>query len=1382
MSLVGKLLGILPVLAVVMLLVATFGNAGTASAGEPYTRALTTTLTDGTVVTVEASTDAIPEGTTLEAKAIDNDAITEAVTAAAKADGTELTSVKAIDITLRDAAGNELEPSAAVKVTLSELGMNETGLSVYHVTAPDGNEAQATNADDLNVEKVESSTTDANEQVFQAESFSIYAIGETARLKVNFHQIDGAVKTIYVTKKDLENDKVNDIVYDPGCGTLTGKQVFKGWTTTENWALDEKGNVPEGKDIEGVRATVTTKLNSLTADDTLDFYPIVVKTFKVTYRDANGVAVHTDEVTVKDRDVPYTVNYAYTSDAAEFRFDGWDTSSKAETAVYKNPYTDEEGTEHKDTITFTSSSTTDVDLYAVVTPGIWITFDGHETGASYTAPVFVQYGQSVNDATAPNKIADPTCPGWTFAGWFEDDLNNKAFDFEAKIPTGTKNMTLHARWNKNTTADYTVNIWLQNATDASKYDFYQAYTVENATVDQGAIENGVKVVNTPGNDNSYVVLYATVGNDDTAIAIQPGYNADTMSDIKLPFHLKSYTDVTVNPDGKTVMNVYYDRTVYTLTFASGYQQVWRPISTAADPSSVPGVTKETTGFWPFTRTTYYYTDANGDMHELQDRGGWYQYNWGYYENVPSNAKTIKALYGQNIADQFPIPGYKDASWTAQNSKYFSSSKQLSILSVMPAEDTTFQSYIYKGDSSYPFKFYFQTLPGVSGNESHAGMTFSGGEKYTIKSDGLSATKNEDWIDFEGFDRYDSTPSFDNGDSVRLTSGTGISFYYTRKSYQIVYTDGATYKAPGTSVADRIAELEHVQISDPASVLYEQNTSAYSKAPGSPEAPTKDGYVFAGWYDDTACTQPHDFDAQMPAHNVTVYAKWIKTQYQVTIHDGSASGNEYAGGYHNPSYVGYDGTVEEPQVNRGPEWEFVGWYVDEACTQPFTFGYHLNKTTEPTLGIDAETPSPDNYVAGKMDLYAKWRHVLVGADGMTVVYDALDGNKVKGAQTHTDQQKYEEGATASATSAATYKDDTQKFQYWDLQRWDSATNQYVSTDTKVYPGDTFDVKYEYARQTANDDNTEDHPSYTYTVMLKAVYADSTPEKTTVIFDANKGTFGTGKGDKDTKSYDVNTEITIPGEPSREGYTFLGWSGTQKDFWTQEDFDAATDKLDSSKTYAADNLEGLAWQAKDGTNVLYACWKKKPVTLTIQKELVGAQADLTKGYTFTVTKDGGGSFTTSALYDRKGESDAGDQVILGGAEKTRLELLWGDKVTITETDNTGYTTSYSVTVGNKDAVNGDGKATGQITLDADSTTAIFTNTKVQTPVTAVNTADAPKILGVLAIAGLAIAGGFALVQRNTLQAASAGAHSAGRHATKRTDSNGNGRHMRGNGRRW
>ena len=87
---------------------------------------------------VEAPAGALPEGTTLEARAVQNDAVTQAVTDAAKADGTELTNVKAYDVTLRDADGKELEPSAAVKVTLSNTGMGSDDVSVYHVTAPDG--------------------------------------------------------------------------------------------------------------------------------------------------------------------------------------------------------------------------------------------------------------------------------------------------------------------------------------------------------------------------------------------------------------------------------------------------------------------------------------------------------------------------------------------------------------------------------------------------------------------------------------------------------------------------------------------------------------------------------------------------------------------------------------------------------------------------------------------------------------------------------------------------------------------------------------------------------------------------------------------------------------------------------------------------------------------------------------------------------------------------------------------------------------------------------------------------------------------------------------------------------------------------------------------
>ena len=40
----------------------------------------------------------------------------------------------------------------------------------------------------------------------------------------------------------------------------------------------------------------------------------------------------------------------------------------------------------------------------------------------------------------------------------------------------------------------------------------------------------------------------------------------------------------------------------------------------------------------------------------------------------------------------------------------------------------------------------------------------------------------------------------------------------------------------------------------------------------PETPVKDGYTFAGWYKDSACTQAWDFETGIPG-DMTLYAKW-----------------------------------------------------------------------------------------------------------------------------------------------------------------------------------------------------------------------------------------------------------------------------------------------------------------------------------------------------------------------------------------------------------------------------------------------------------------------------------------------------------------------------
>ena len=49
-----------------------------------------------------------------------------------------------------------------------------------------------------------------------------------------------------------------------------------------------------------------------------------------------------------------------------------------------------------------------------------------------------------------------------------------------------------------------------------------------------------------------------------------------------------------------------------------------------------------------------------------------------------------------------------------------------------------------------------------------------------------------------------------------------------------------------------------------------------------ENPTKVGYAFGGWYSDKACTRAEAIPSTMPAHDVTLYAKWIPIPNVYTV--------------------------------------------------------------------------------------------------------------------------------------------------------------------------------------------------------------------------------------------------------------------------------------------------------------------------------------------------------------------------------------------------------------------------------------------------------------------------------------------------------------------
>ena len=68
---------------------------------------------------------------------------------------------------------------------------------------------------------------------------------------------------------------------------------------------------------------------------------------------------------------------------------------------------------------------------------------------------------------------------------------------------------------------------------------------------------------------------------------------------------------------------------------------------------------------------------------------------------------------------------------------------------------------------------------------------------------------------------------------------------------------------------------------------DSQTPASGSTVTKPADPTREGYTFAGWYTDEACTEAYDFSAAVAA-NMTLYAKWTKNAVNPGGNGGSGS--------------------------------------------------------------------------------------------------------------------------------------------------------------------------------------------------------------------------------------------------------------------------------------------------------------------------------------------------------------------------------------------------------------------------------------------------------------------------------------------------------------
>ena len=1184
--------------------------------------------------------------------------------------------VAAYDITIKN-GNREWQPAAGEPVMVSLTNKKFVDgklLDVYH-QGPNGPEFVAT------VAPKNGTIT------FPGYSFSVYIVSEApefTRLKVVFRNPNDPdpLATYYVKPDDATSDSLFKlIVWDPGAGTLLEGEKFLGWTDIENYTVSDAANAMT---IAGVRQDLKdNKLAGTIADGTeVVYYAMLYKTFSVTYTDENGTIIAVNNL-LAERDATSYSNYkvyqSYTAEEPNYNLVGWDVIAGAGNINATAPISNN---------TFVNL-TGDVTLKAHLEDGRWLIFEEGE-GGTYNAPIFVKW----NTPTVCPVLAQPENMirnGYTFGGWYNDDAFTTPFTFGDTIAA---NKTIYAKWDAKTTAGYAIIVWKQNLT-ADGYDYDTLITRTNGIVND-PIDNVVQVGT--GND-------AMISVDGTAIT-RPG------------FHLSRFDEgKTVSLDGSTVVNVYYDRTEYTLTFATMQYQATTS-NTGTQYGSVGG---------QYVELTY-----RNNRWQYRGTFGWTNYNGTRYIRVPgTTVKTITALYEQDIHSNFPIQGtngvnYTGYVWDPVNSAIFTSG-QVPSLETMPAESTTFLALQYGTTTSVHMYYYTEAQEQTAGGGRvlYNGMYYDQHQHVTINaSGGINSTKTEDFYDIMGYQQQTSVPAYD-ADGIAALNNTNnytIRFYYTRKVYSINYMDGSYVDGDGNSMSstdlNQLGTAENIPyLSDMSS--YNEGGANYFDANTSSKAP--EGFVFAGWFWDKSCTQPCEFTS-MPDGGMTVYAKWHQIQYRVFLHPNAGTQEtdpslEWGTASQAMCFrVSYNSKVSAPTGKRDG-WQFVGWFTDEGLNNAFNDETRLTDAitttyikrihfTDPmdrwgTLGENpfntdtahAADPNRDRFwVTKRFDIYAKWRKNIDGAPGIKLVYQV--GNS---ADERVDTNYYVDNTDAIALPATTHNNPTDSiFSYWEVQKWNASSNAFENSGVNVFGAGNFTVLLANAKKENITDTT-----FKYTIQLVAHYeAKPKATPTFIVWFKNDGSHETVRVDSVVNGHrlGINEAVKIVDAPEREGYIFKGWfKANLKDVVLDAatpdtavcepnflDYDG-TDYLSHTTGNVADSV--AADEAKP-YDYLYAVWQRDftievpatvctgyelPTTTTTPAGLPGTWT-LNDAPVTTVTASGKYVFTLS---DECG-SDTIDITVDESALEVTLKdttVCYGSDVTLTPTVIPAGTYNYA-----------------------------------------------------------------------------------------------------------
>ena len=750
-------------------------------------------------------------------------------------------------------------------------------------------------------------------------------------------------------------------------------------------------------------------------------------------------------------------------------------------------------------------------VYPVIESGFWVKFDTN--GGSHVQSVFCEPGIKLELSQVPTRS------GYTFDGWYIG---------EEKVESVSASATVTAHWTASNNTKYTVIHWLENADD-------DEYTLDGTETKTG-----------------------TTGSETNAAA--KSYTGFTAQTIK---------QETIAGDGSTIVNVYYKRDLYDVKFmkrtcnkeehthgfgcllwcdkeehqhsencyteitgltihakhGANINDKWPTYqgsnTWAVNPTGGPyQVNIDTmpmggdTFYGPKTgqgsETAYYYVEALPGASNTVTVGG-IKYVLHHYDTSPGTGYTVTQ------EDKYSITGFKYSRGTQNGSSYNGAKFYYTRESY---NITFFNNGIKDKTSSYKYE-----------------ASIAGAYYEPKRPDKINNMDAKDYI-FAGW--YDN--KLCKGEPFVFTGktmpATGITLYAKWQAPQVNATVYLSASADSKSKTFSVPYGKKITESEDFNAIIACIKTETGEAPSAWFVVTGEGRVL--------------FDLDTPLYSsVTLYPFFASSSegYTVTYKEegtdepakdeqkyltGSRAGIlAPVNGENFRAWETEDGKLIHPgdKITVKKNITLRAVYTNKPRTETIRYHYNFGDSTQ--TFIDSGYPKNTTATVRSSDY---------------VGFTAPTGYKFLGWATTRDSNKIEYAAGATVFVDATGNNNL--YAVWQVKtytiKWVNWDDSEVRTDTEVPYGTELEVPANPTR--------EADAEYTYT------FAGWTPKIETVTGDATYKATYTKEANTYTLTYDLdggewendttytypkkyNEEVEVKADPTKEGYTFAGWTSAE-----------------------------------------------------------------------------------------------------------------------------------------------------------------------------------------------------------------------------------------------